>query len=140
MAMPSIVKLIKVIAAAALVFSAGGCTTVASPEKLLHQAGFRPYVVRDDSQLAQVQALPQGRISIVERGRQSYWLFPSVAHDQVYVGRRSEYDAYKRFMIQLQATNEQVGAAPLEASAVVWVGGWRTWGPFFPAGSGPMEY
>jgi hypothetical protein len=137
--MPSLVNLLKFLAALALVFGAGGCTTVAAPEKLLHQAGFRPFVVRNDAQLAQVQALPQGRISIVERNNRSYYMFPSVARDQVFVGRRSEYDAYVRFMIQQRAANEQVASAPLDASAVVWVGGWKTWGPFFPLGE-PLEY
>ncbi len=132
-------KLLQILTALALVLTTAGCTTVAAPEKLLHQAGFRPFVVRNDAQLAQVQALPQGRISIVERNHRSYYMYPSVARDQVFVGRRSEYDAYVRFMIQQRAANEQVGADPVDASAVVWVGGWKTWGPFFPIGE-PLEY
>jgi hypothetical protein len=135
------VNLLKVAILAALALAAGGCATVAAPENLLFQAGFHPYVVRNESQHAQVRALPQGRISIVQRGGRSFYLYPSVARDQVYVGRRREYDAYVRFLAQMRASNEQVGAAGLEASNFEWVGGWKSWGPFFPPEWGaPLEY
>lgn len=137
--MPYPVNLLKFLAVLALVFSAGGCTTVAAPSDLLHQAGFRPYVVRNDEQLAQVATLPQGQISIVQRGGQSYWLFPAPARDQIFVGRRRHYNQYQRLLAQQRASYENIASLPLEANVFVWSGGWRTWGPFFPVGE-PVEY
>lgn len=137
--MISPVNLLKLLAALTLLFSVGGCTTVAAPSNLLHQAGFRPYVVRNDDQLAQVSVLPQGQISIVQRNGQSYWLFPAPARDQVFVGRQRQYNQYQRLLAQQLASNENIGSAPLEANVFVWSGGWKTWGPFFPLGE-PLEY
>lgn len=137
--MISVVKLIQVFAAFALILSAGGCATVAAPEDLLRQAGFRTYVVRDNSQLAQVRVLPRGQISIVQRNRRSYWLYPSVALDEIYVGRRGDYAQYQRLLAQQLASNEKVQSNPLPTGEVVWTGGWSRWGPFFPLGE-PPEY
>lgn len=132
-------NLIKVMAALAVVLSASGCTTIAAPPILIAQAGFRPYVVRDDAQFAQVSSLPQDRLSIVQRHGQSYYLFPSPARDQLLVGRQREYDVYRRLIAQQLESGQQVAAVPLDTSGADWLGGWKTWGPFFPHGT-PLEY
>lgn len=61
----------------------------------LTDAGFRPYSAKTAEQKAHIQSLPPDKITKVNRQGRNMWVFPDPANNQVYVGNRAQYQAFR---------------------------------------------
>jgi hypothetical protein len=101
----------------------GGCagtgetTTTTSPqnEQLLTQAGFKTKTVTTPKQQKQVSALPANKVSAVKYHGKIYYVYPGSARDQVYVGSKKQYEAYK----QLRQSQPAAAAEGTQANSFV---------------------
>jgi len=76
-------------------------------ETMLQQAGFQVHTVTTDRQREHLQALPQGRVSIVQHNGKIFYAFPDAAHNQIYTGNQAQFQAFKQ--AQLQASRQSSG-------------------------------
>jgi hypothetical protein len=113
-----------VLGASALLTLLAACattgSTTASPQKdtILAQAGFKTKTVTTAKQQQQVKALPAGKVSAVNLKGKTYFVYPDTAHNQIYVGNKAQYQAYKKArqaqvkQAQMQQANQQNNPAP----------------------------
>ncbi len=90
------------VCAAALAAFLPACTTTggmasASPqtETMLTQAGFTTHVATTAKQKAHIQSMPNGKLTMVKKNGKKVWIYPDVAHNQIYVGNQAQYQAFR---------------------------------------------
>ena len=92
------------IAMAALTLMAA-CQTVATndaelvaskKEFLLAQSGFKVVTVTTPKQQQAINGLAQYRVSAVKYNGKLYYVFPTAKKDKIYVGKQSQFNAYKQ--------------------------------------------
>jgi len=137
----------KMISFAALLALTIGCastsTSTQNRENMLVASGFKMITPKTTAQQQKLQNLPPGKVTMIQKGGKTYYVFPDPAHNRAHVGRPREYQAYQ----QLRATNKLV-AENLETAEMyqdaemqwsVW-GGWDAgFGSFGPM-AGPEPY
>ena len=69
-------------------------------EELLVQAGFKVKAVTTEKQKQHLAALAPNKVSAVTYNGKLYYAYPDAAHNQVYVGRQPQYNAYKQLLGQ----------------------------------------
>lgn len=79
--------------------TATGPSVASQKERLLVQSGFRPKAVTTPEQQQRVSALPAGNISEVGYDGKMYYVYPTAAKDRVYVGNKTQYNAYKQAVV-----------------------------------------
>jgi hypothetical protein len=80
--------------------SAAPSPSVASQkEQLLMQSGFRPKTVTTPEQQQRVSALPPGEVSEVGYHEKMYYVYPTAAKDRIFVGNKTQYNAYKQAIV-----------------------------------------
>jgi hypothetical protein len=79
-----------------------GCATTASPqaESALLSAGFKSRVATTARQQAELQTLPEGKVSLVRQNGRTFYIYPDAPHNQLYVGNKAQRQAYKRLVAQ----------------------------------------
>jgi hypothetical protein len=76
--------------------TANNTAVAKSPKQMaLTQAGFKTKTITTAKQKQQVQALPGGKVSLAKHNGKTFYVYPDVAHNQVYTGNRAQYKAYK---------------------------------------------
>ena len=138
-----------VVSVVALAAALTGCATSQRTENLLAASGFKVIPAATPEQLQHLKTLPAGKISFVKRNGQVYFVYPDLAHQQLYVGRNSEYDAYQALLVgqqqekvygQIATDNRVASEANLQSQALsvesdpTWLGSWGVWGPMTPWG------
>jgi hypothetical protein len=124
-----------------------GCATTQSStqnrESMLVAAGFKVITPKTAAQQQKLQALPPGKVTMIQKNGKTYYVFPDPANNRAYIGRPKEYQAYQ----QLRATNklatENVETAQMYQDAEMqwslwggWDAGLGAWGPM--GGPGPF--
>ncbi len=131
--MKKILQSLKYLSVLALLTFAVGCaTTTQSREDMLVAAGFIVITPKTPAQQAKLQALPNTKVTQVQKAGKTYYVFPDVAHNQAYVGGPKQYEAYKAIRIQNKMAQENLEAAEMnQAASMDWGtwGGWGMWGP-----------
>jgi hypothetical protein len=86
----------------ALVSLLGACATTASPraENVLLSAGFKEKVATTAKQRQELQTLPEGKVSLVRQKGKTFYVYPDAPHNQIYVGNKAQYQAYKNLRAQ----------------------------------------
>ena len=108
-----------VIGAVALIWGLAACATTANnaaintsqKEMMLSQAGFVPKTVTTPKQKEQVEKLTVGVVSAVKYKGKLLYVYPTEKKDQIFVGKQSHYDAYKKNL----AAKAQASAAQTSA-------------------------
>src|SRR6266516_3845536 len=93
------------IGVACTVLLAGCATTQSSTqnrESMLVAAGFKVITPKTTAQQQKLQALPSGKVTMIQKNGKTYYVFPDPANNRAYIGRPKEYQAYQ----QLRATNK----------------------------------
>jgi hypothetical protein len=96
--MKPILTPIKCISVIALLALAVGCASTKQTENMLSEAGFKIIADGTAQQQEQIKALPPGKVTVTKRNGKTYYVFPDVAHNQVYVGRQKQYEAYQQIL------------------------------------------
>lgn len=107
-----------------LVALAAGCSTT-DTENLLSAAGFTIVPATTPQQEAEVNTLPPGKVTLVQRSGTNYYVFPDHAKNQLYVGQSAQYQEYQRLRLQKQLAEEQLSAAQMNSTTA-----FTTWGPW----------
>jgi len=105
-------SVLRTVAAFAIAIGCATTTTtaIAAPpqkEVMLQQAGFKTHMVTTARQKEHLRALPEGKVSIVMQNGKTFYAYPDVAHNQVYIGDLAQYQAYKQ--VQLEASRQNPG-------------------------------
>ena len=118
------------IGAIALLALAVGCTgtQTQTKENLLIAAGFKVIVPSTAAQKQKLQTLPAGKVSLVQKGGKTYYVFPDASHNQAYVGGPTQYQAYQQLRLANKLANENLESAELNQDASMDWGGWGGWG------------
>jgi hypothetical protein len=114
-----------------------GCATTQTGtqnrENMLVASGFKVITPKTAAQQQKLQNLPPGKVTMIQKGGKTYYIFPDPTHNRAYVGRPKEYQAYQ----QLRATNklatENLETAEMYQDAEMQWSLWGGWG----AGLGP---
>jgi hypothetical protein len=110
--MKKLLTLTSVLAAVTIVMVCVSTTTtaIAAPpqkEVMLQQAGFKTHAVTTARQKQHLQALPAGKVSIVQQNGRTFYAYPDAAHNLIYTGNEAQYQAYKQ--VQLEASRQNRG-------------------------------
>jgi hypothetical protein len=94
-------SLLKMFGASAFTAIALGCASAPPPaplpdESQLLAAGFKVVNAKTKLQQEHLLNLPRDRVSEWQRTGKTYFIYPDVAKNQLYVGTQKEYDAYCR--------------------------------------------
>ena len=118
---------LNLIGAIALLALAVGCagTQTQTKENLLIAAGFKVIVPRTAVQQQKLKALPAGKVTLVQKSGQTYYVFPDAANNQAYVGGPKQYQAYRQLRLANKLTNENLEAAEMNEDSSL---NWDEWG------------
>ena len=97
--------------AATLIVLVAGCATTKQTEDLLSAAGFKPRPAATAKQEAQLKSLPAHTVSSVQKNGKTYFVYPDVARNVLYIGQPAEYEQYKKLREQQKWAEEQVNPA-----------------------------
>jgi hypothetical protein len=126
---------LNIFGAIALVALTVGCTTTTTQtqnkENLLIAAGFKVIIPKTATQQQKLQALPAGRVSLVQKDGRICYVFPDAPNNQAYVGGPQQYQTYKQLRLANQLSNENLQAAEIRQENEMNLGafgGWGGWG------------
>ena len=109
-------------------------------ESMLMASGFRVITPKTAAQKQKLQSLPTGTVTMVKKGKKSYYVFPDPAHNQAYVGGPKEYQAYQQLRAEKKLTREDLQDAEMYQDSTMqwsmWEGGEGVCGPM----GGPMPF
>jgi hypothetical protein len=71
-----------------------------SPESLLTQAGFKTIVASNDRQVQSLPTLPPGQVTVVSLTGKSFYVYPDLGKNQLFVGNEKTYRAYLNLRAQ----------------------------------------
>ena len=120
----------QMISALALLALTAGCATTQSStqnkESMLVASGFKVITPKTAVQQQKLQALPPGKVAMIQKRGKTYYIFPDAAHNQAYVGGPKEYQAYQQLRAQRQLAQENLQTAEMYQDAAMGVGymGW----------------
>jgi hypothetical protein len=124
--------------AALLVSCASTQTTMQNRESMLVASGFRVITPKTAAQKQKLQNLPTGTVTMIKKGKKTYYVFPDPARNQAYVGGPKEYQAYQQLRADKKLSREDLQDAEMYQDATMewsmWSGGEGVWGPM----GGPM--
>jgi len=101
---------------------------------MLVASGFKVITPKTAAQQQKLQKLPPGKVTMIQKGGKTYYIFPDPAHNRAYVGRPNEYQAYQQLRASNKLARENLETAEMYQDAEMDWGGWGGWG----AGWGPM--
>ena len=120
------------LAVIALVSLLGACATTASPraENALLSAGFKAKVATTDKQRQELHTLPEGKISAVRQKGKTFYIYPDAPHNQIYVGNKAQYEAYKQLAAQQPTSPGPIQFEAYTPGGNVAVKEFYGWAPF----------
>jgi hypothetical protein len=120
------------LALVALVSLLGACATTASPraENVLLSAGFKAKVATTAKQREELQTLPEGKISAVRQKGKTFYIYPDAPHNQIYVGNKEQYQAYKNLVGQQPTSPGPIQFEAYAPAGNISVREFYGWAPF----------
>ena len=105
---------------------------------MLVASGFKVITPKTAAQQQKLQNLPAGTVTMLKKGKKTYYVFPDPPHNQAYVGGPKEYQAYQQLRADKKLSREDLQDAEMYNDATMewsmWGGGEGVWGPM----GGPM--
>src|ERR1700737_40528 len=68
------------------------------PESLLLSVGFKAKVATTAKQRQELKTLPAGKVSPVTQKGKTFYIYPNLARNEMYVGEEAQYQAYKKLI------------------------------------------
>src|SRR5262245_3367860 len=104
---------------AALIISCASTQTTQNRESMLVASGFRVITPKTAAQKQKLQNLPAGTVTMVKKGKKTYYVFPDPAHNQAYVGGPKEYQAYQQLRADKKLAREDLQDAEMYQDATM---------------------
>jgi len=101
----SIIAVLALITACQTVATNQAELTASKKEFLLAQSAFKVITVTTPKQQQAINGLAQYRVSAVTYNGKLYYVFPTVTKDKIYVGRQTQFNAYKQALAAQQASH-----------------------------------
>ena len=118
-------------------------TSAQNRESMLVASGFKVITPKTAAQKQKLQNLQQGKVTMINKGAKTYYVFPDPANNQAYVGGPKQYEQYQQLRAENKLAKENVEMAEMyQDTAMEWSvwGGWDAGlGSFGPMG-GPGPY
>jgi hypothetical protein len=111
--------------AVAVIWLAGGCASTPQTEDLLSAAGFKIVPASTPAQEAQLQKLPNHKISLVQKDGKEYFVYPDAKQNVLYIGQNAQYDRYQKLREQHQLAQDRMETSLMNSDP-----GWDVWGPW----------
>ena len=106
-----------------------GCTTTQTStqnrESMLVASGFKVITPKTAAQQQKLQNLPPGKVTMIQKGGKTYYIFPDPAHNQAYVGRPKAYQTYLQMRADNKLAKESLETAEMNQDASMQ---WSVWG------------
>ena len=114
-----------------------GCATTQTgtqnKESMLVASGFKVITPKTAKQQQKLQSLPPGKVTMIQKKRKTYYIFPDPVQNRAYVGGPKEYQAYQQLRAENKLTKEDLETAEMyqdsEMQWSLWGGGEGVWGP-----------
>ena len=100
-------------------------TTTQNRESMLVASGFKAITPKTTAQKQKLQNLPPGKVTMIQKGGKTYYIFPDPAHNQAYVGRPKEYQTYLQMRADNKLAKESLETAEMSQDASMQ---WSVWG------------
>src|SRR5207245_11112712 len=71
-------------------------TSTQNKESMLVASGFKVITPKTAAQQQKLQNIPPGKVTMIQKGGKTYYIFQDHANNRDYVGRYSEYKAYNK--------------------------------------------
>ena len=107
---------------AVLIAFVSGCATTKQTEDLLSAAGFKAHPATTAQQQAHLKSLPAHKVSVVQKGGKTYYVFPDVTKNVLYVGQSAQYEEYQKLRAQQDLAAEHTPAEQMQVETALW--GW----------------
>ena len=137
-------RAIRTLAAILSVAAVAGCASTPpapNPGPLLLAAGFKVVKASTDKQIQHLPTLPAGQVTVITQTGKSWWVYPDLPNNQLYVGTQKEYQAYLNLRAQNNlpppdpnAAYMKADAAMVRANAQDQTDPWTWWPEFGPLG------
>ena len=122
------VALIAIVCAALLVGCATTQTAMQNRESMLAAAGFKVITPKTAAQQQKLQNLPPGKVTMIQKGKKTYYIFPDPVHNRSYVGGPKEYRAYQQLRATNKLVNEDLETAEMYQDSEMQWSSWGGWG------------
>lgn len=129
--------LIPALALSLIAFLAPGCASkpslTAQIESRLAASGFKVIPATTPQELAQLQGLAPGQLTLINRQGKEYYVYPDPSQNQIYVGTAANYQDYQsRIEIEqaADADNRAARQSVMDArnnDLPEWNNGWGSW-------------
>jgi len=117
----------------ALLISCASTQTTQNRESMLMASGFKVITPKTAAQKQKLQNLPAGQVTMIKKGKKTYYIFPDPTHNQAYVGGPKQYEDYQQLRAEKKLSREDLQDAEMYQDATmewsVWGGGEGVWGP-----------
>src|SRR5213080_1743840 len=100
-------------------------TSMQDKESMLVASGFKVSTPKTAAQQQKLQNLPPGKVTMIQKGGKTYYIFPDPAHNQAYVGRPKEYQTYLQMRADNKLAKESLETAEMSQDASMQ---WSVWG------------
>lgn len=130
-------RLLSALLAAVALAVAAGCASKPSLtskiESRLAASGFKVIPATTPKELAQLQGLTPGQLTLINRNGKDYYIFPDQAQNQIYVGTPANYQDYQSRIEIEEAANADNRAARQSVMDArnndlpEWNNGWGSW-------------
>jgi hypothetical protein len=112
-------------------------TNTQNRESMLVASGFKVITPKTPAQQQKLQNLPPGKVTMVQKGKKTYYIFPDPVQNKAYVGGPKEYQAYQQLRTENKLANEDLETAEMYQDAEMQWSLWGGWGAGFGS-FGPM--
>jgi hypothetical protein len=93
-------KILGALLVLALVFGCASTPTGPSAESLLSAAGFKTVAASTAKQLQHLPTLPAGQVTAITQTGKTFFVYPDLPKNQIYVGTEKQYQAYLKLRQQ----------------------------------------
>jgi hypothetical protein len=103
-------------------------------ESMLVASGLKTVTPKTAAQQQKLQKLPPGKVTMINKKGETYYIFPDPAQNRAYVGGPNEYQACQQLRAANKLAKENLETAEMYQDTEMDWGGWGGCG----AGWGPM--
>jgi hypothetical protein len=122
------IALIAIGCTALLVGCATTQTTIQNRESMLVASGFKVITPTTAAQQQKLQNLPPAKVTMLQKGKKKYYIFPDPVHNRSCVGGPKEYQAYQQLRATNKLSKENLETAEMYQDSEMEWSSWGGWG------------